>query len=417
VWAGAALLGAVELGCGAPGDDDAVVDAGVVHPPRMPFTREPGRRYFCDLPAPDVPRAGFPYGFCVRRFATVRAPRVMAFAPNGDLFVASPGIRTPGGAPPGAGEIVVLSDDDGDGVAESTTFAHGLNDVHGLLFGQDGWLYFTRTDGVYRTAYTPGQRRVGPMAAERVADLSGLAPGPRWTHTLAQSADGAMYVSQGQYGSFTCPSSPFAGAIFRVRAEASGARPEMVSTGFRNPMYLRCDPSGARCYAAELSDDAWHPRTGILGREKLVFINPGEDYGYPCCAGNGAVAPSGRTLTDCRAVTRELGTWPLHDTPFGMDFERGNFPAPWRGGFFVALHGAYGTWANTKIIWSPLDPATGHPTGRWQDFVTGWGVSAEGIRGRLTDLVFARDGRMFFSDDQGGAVYWLSPEPLAVPQP
>jgi len=409
------LLSVALGGCGDTGADNAVLDSGVVHPPRMPFTREPGRQYFCDLPAPDVAQAGLPYGFCVRRFAGLRAPRVMAFAPNGDLFVAAPSVRTPGGAAPGRGEIVVLSDDNRDGVAESTVFAGGLNDIHGLLFARDGWLYYTRTDGVYRTVYSPGQRQASATPPERVADLSGLAPGPRWTHTLVQSGDGTIYVSQGQYGSYTCPSSPFAGAIFRVDATASGARPALVSSGYRNPMYLRCDPTGARCYAAELSDDAWHPRTGVLGREKLVLINPGEDYGYPCCAGQGAVAPPGRTRSDCQAVTRELGTWPLHDTPFGMDFERGQFPAPWRGGFFVAQHGAFATWTNTKIIWSPVDPATGHPTGQWQDFVTGWGLSAQGIRGRLTDLVFAPDGRMFFSDDEGGGVYWLSPEPLAMP--
>src|SRR5262245_8417120 len=55
---------------------------------------------FCDLPA-NAPDAHVPDGFCVRRFAVVKTPRTLAFAPNGDLFVASPAIQTPGGAPPG----------------------------------------------------------------------------------------------------------------------------------------------------------------------------------------------------------------------------------------------------------------------------------------------------------------------------
>lgn len=400
--------------CATPGLEDGF-DAGVVHPPRIAFQRAPGRRYFCDLPLDDVTLSGHPSGFCVRRFATVPTPRVLAFAPNGDLFVASPRTQTPGGAPQGRGAIVVLADDDRDGAPTEHTFASGLADVHGLRFGRDGALYLTLGDGVYRASYTPGQRALRGTL-ERVVSLAGLAPGARWTHTLAQAADGTMYVSVGQYASFTCPSSPYAGAILRVPLDRSDARAEVVASGFRNPMYLQCDTRSERCYAAELSDDAWDPASGVLGREKLVRIAGGEDYGYPCCAGQGATAPAGAGRTDCRGVHRELESWPLHDTPFGMAFApRGVFPQPYDGGFFVALHGAYGSWANTKIVFSPVDPQTGHPTGAWRDFVTGWGVSSQGIRGRLTDLAFAPDGRLFFSDDQGGAVYWVAPEPLAMP--
>ena len=69
---------------------------------------------------------------------------------------------------------------------------------------------------------------------------------------------------------------------------------------------------------------------------------------------------------------------------------------------------------STKIIWSPLD-ASGRPTGEWRDFVTGWGRGAQGIVGRITDVTFASDGRLFFTDDQGGGVYWVAPEGMAAP--
>lgn len=393
------------------------VDSGVLRPERQRFDREPGRTYFCDLPAPDVLRAGYPYGFCVRRFATARAARVMAFAPNGDLFVSSPATRTPGGAPVGAGQVLVLPDDDRDGVADGPeVFLGGVPDVHGLLF--DGaWLYYTTNDGVYRVGYARGQRRAqGP--AERVADLTGLAGAQRWTHGLARAADGTIFVSVGQYGAYTCSAQREVrdGAVYRLVPGA--LRPRAVSTGHRNPLYLRCNPAGTTCYAAELSDDAWDPSTGTMGREKLVVIRDGEDYGYPCCAGNGAPAPPGaRAGFDCGRAARELRAWPLHDTPFGMDFERGRWPEPYRGGFFVALHGEFQTWRNTKVVWSPVDPATGHPTGEWRDFLTGWGISSQGIQGRVTDVVFRDDGRLFIADDQGGAIYWMAPETLTVGSP
>ncbi|MDO9018061.1 MAG: hypothetical protein Q8S73_12125 [Deltaproteobacteria bacterium] len=409
------ISGLVALVLGLPACIDerpSGYDAGVIHPERPPLDRVPGETYFCDLPAPDVTRAGLPYGFCIRRFAGIAAPRVLAFAPNGDLFVSSPGLRTPGLAPPGTGQIAVLTDDNRDGVAEITEFAGGLPDVHGLLF-TEGWLYYTRNTGVFRVPYVTGQRRIGPTAPEQVVALVGLSLAPRWTHTLARSADGTIYVSQGQYQSYTCPATPREGAVFRL--QPGSLTPVLVASGFRNPLYLRCDPAGVECYAAELSDDSWHPTTGVQGREKLVRLGAGGDYGYPCCAGPNDLAPPGRGRSaNCAAVAAELTAWPLHDTPFGIDFERGRWPEPWRNGFFVGLHGAFETWENTKLIYSPLD-ANGRPSGQWRDFVTGWGRNPQGIVGRVTDVTFAADGRLFFSDDQGGGVYWVAPEGMAVP--
>src|SRR5262245_59106965 len=49
---------------------------------------------FCTLGV-DVAGADAPAEFCVRRFAGEGAPRVLAFAPNGDLFVAAPSGQTP----------------------------------------------------------------------------------------------------------------------------------------------------------------------------------------------------------------------------------------------------------------------------------------------------------------------------------
>lgn len=408
----AALLSIVVTGCVR---DGGATDSGVNRPERASFDRDPSVTYFCDLPAPDVARVGYPYGFCVRRFATARAARVMAFAPNGDLFVASPATRTPGGAPVGAGQVLVIADDDRDGVGAPSEFVGGLPDVHGLVFS-DAWLYYTTNDGVYRLRYAAGQRRADG-AAERVADLTGLTTAQRWTHGLARAADGTIYVSVGQYGSYTCggPAEQRGGAVYRL--VPGELRPRPVSFGHRNPLYLRCDPTGVTCYAAELSDDSWDPATGTMGREKLVVIRDGEDYGYPCCAGRGASAPPGRGARyDCAPVVEELRTWPLHDTPFGMDFERGRWAPPYRGGFFVALHGEFTTWRNTKVVWSEVD-ANGRPTGVWRDFLTGFGTSSQGVQGRVADVVFHADGRLFIADDQGGTIYWMAPEDLAQQRP
>lgn len=396
-------------GCDSP---DYTDDAQLPHPNRVPFDRDPARTYFCDLPIPDVTRAGLPKGFCIRKFADLRAARVMAFAPSGELFVSSPSRQTPGGARPGAGQIAVLADDNHDGLADAVAnFADALPEVHGLLFANDA-LYYTLGEGVYRVSYQPGQRAV-MGAPTLVTSLPIDAPAARWTHTLARASDGTIYVSQGQYASYTCPPTPRGGGIYRV--DPASTQAVQVSTGFRNPMYIRCNPAGTTCFAAELSDDGWGEGSGTMGREKLVVIRGETNFGYPCCAGTNALAPPGRLVgQQCSTVASELLSWPIGDTPFGLDFERGVFPEPYRNGFFVGQHGAFGSWANTRLVWAHVD-ASGHPTGGFQPFVTGWGRGSGQITGRITDVAFAPDGRLFFTDDDGGAVYWVAPENLAVP--
>src|SRR5579871_2815840 len=51
----------------------------------------------------DVPGATAATGFCLKSFAQVAEARGIAFAPNGDLFVAAPSESAPGGASGGPG--------------------------------------------------------------------------------------------------------------------------------------------------------------------------------------------------------------------------------------------------------------------------------------------------------------------------
>jgi len=398
-----------------------VADAGSppvdVPPADVPDTGVPTGTVFCDLPVPsgmEVPSSiSVPGGFCIRRFARVQTPRVMAFAPNGDLFVSSPSTGTPGGAPLGRGAIVTLHDDDGNGFAdtvapEQTNFLTRVDSVHGLLFGPNTLMY-TLDDGVYELPYQRGDRtaRTPQRDHRTVAELRDYM---RWTHTLARGVDGNLYVSMGQYDIAQCPP-PAArqGSILRIDNGAPLAG-EVITQGFRNPMYMRCMPWGA-CYAAELSGDGWR---SIGGVEKLIEIRRGDNYGFPCCVDRGMPVPGVGTMQGCANVAASVQTYPLHDTPFGFDWAPSSWPAPYGGSFFVGLHGWVGSWTNTGVQWAPVDASTHRPTRPTEFFVSGWG-RAGGISGRVTDLVFAPDGRMFFSDDQDGAIYWVAPATLRAP--
>jgi glucose/arabinose dehydrogenase len=373
---------------------------------------------FCSLGA-DVPGLRVPEGFCIRRYATVGLPRVMLFAPNGDLFISSPSAITAAGDGGGMGAILVLSDDNRDGTAEVHTFATGgLDTVHGLTF-KDGFLYFNTTDTVFRTPYARGQRVETMGARQVVVGGAGTAIGTqfqrggRWTHGLATSVNGRMLATRGEYGSCSvAPDGRPASAAGEIYEVGMGVLTQ-VGGGFRNPMYARCHYCRDLCMVAELGEDQ---TMGAV--ETLVVVDNNHWNGYPCCFQNNTGPRASTGL--CRCINQQQVKINLGDTPFGFDWERGSWPAPYRNGVFVALHGSFYTQTMTEprvanyegagVVYLPTDPATGIPqAGTPVRFIEGTEATAQVSLRRPSDVMFSPDGRLFVTDDKGGGVYWVAP--------
>ena len=126
-----------------------------------------------------------PDGFQVSLFAEgLSDPRRMELAPNGDLFVAESR----------SGTIVVLWDQDGDGIAEGReTFASDLDRPFGLAF-HGRHLYVGNNGAVVRFPYRTGQRRAsGP--AEHLVDLEPTHAARPSTSTIPTA--GAIACSRG----------------------------------------------------------------------------------------------------------------------------------------------------------------------------------------------------------------------------
>ena len=381
------------------------------------FASDPPRRRavpktvarFCDS-GTDVTGVTVPADFCVRKFADVPVARVMGFAPNGDLFVSSPKRVTPGGAGPGAGAIFLLRESTPGGVLQKFTFAQGLQTVHGILVTSSAF-YYTLEQSVLRVPYAAGATSIDTSTPEVIATFDQSASYARWTHSLAMSTDGALLVSRGVFDNQVCPPADDRNAsVLRIGSGHSAAG-DIVARGFRNPLTLRCMP-WSTCYAIELSGDGW---TAAGGAEKLVELHDGDNYGFPCCVARDVPAPElGNPPPNCSTITVADHTFPLHDTPFGFDWERNfGWPDPYRNGFFVGLHGDYGSWTHAGMQWAPTDPVTHLPTKATTEFLTGVGQNK--TISRIADVRFAPDGRLFFTDDHGGAVYWIAPRSLKIP--
>jgi len=370
--------------------------------------------HFCDYGS-DVAGVTVPDGFCIRKFANVPTPRVLWFAPNGDLFVSSPGKNTVGGAPSGASAIFLFRQTDPTKPPQQFTFASGVSyfSVHGVAVVGNTF-YYTVEDAVYSVPYVSGSTEISNSnTPTRVAILNSSSDTnlPRFAHTLAVGTDGSIYVSRGQFDSMICPPSDLRlGGVLRI-GSGHNLQGDVVVSGLRDPLFIRCEPWNA-CYAAELTGDTWE---SLGGSEKIIELHDGDSYGYPCCIAPGITNPELNVKADCSMVASPIHTFPVHNTPFGFDWERGKWPEPYRGAFFIGLHGAFGSWLHTGLQWAQVDPVTHFPTGNTSDFATGFG--REGAISRVGDVLFAPDGRLFFADDQGGAIYWIAPRSLSLPRP
>jgi glucose/arabinose dehydrogenase len=396
-----------------------VVDASIAHPCSLAGSIHyvgGNRIVMGGLPAgtPDLSFLQLPDGFCVHYFATVPNARQLRFAPGGELFVASPTTATTGGGINKTPAIVVIPDDDHDGLGDAQVqFLSGstMASTQGMLFA-NGNFYYQGGTQILSMPYTPGTR-VAPGPGSVFADVTIYTSSLHWPKVLDMADDGTIYVGNGGDQTESCdPSFPFHGGVLSLAA-SSGATP--VARGLRNPIAIRCWQGHHTCFALELAKDY---SSGEGGREKMIPIRSGDNWGFPCCATQN-VPYAGITPTpDCSGVAPDTDSFVIGDTPFGIDFEPGLWPAPWTNDAIVTTHGVAGSWVGARVVAITMDPTTGLAvpatdmdganSGAMTNFATGWDDRTTS-HGRPAAVTFASDGRLFLSNDNNGVIVWIAP--------
>jgi glucose/arabinose dehydrogenase len=398
-----------------------------------------------------------PSGFTVTSYADLRAPRMMVYAPNGDLFVSSPG----------ANNITILRDMNNDGVVDSqSVYAQGapppprgggpppaapraggpgrgaappppgggrgappvlganapacapppefavrgpgtLQAPFGLAF-HDGYLYVGNTGSLVRYKYTNGDLQA-QGEPEKLLDLP---TGGHSTRNIVFNRAGTkMYIAVGSQSNNDAGEDCRRAAILEFNPDGTGYR--VYASGIRNPVGLTMQPG---------TDIVW---TAINERDNLgddlvpdyaTSVKDGGFYGWPYSYIGQNYDPryigSFPDLVKRTIVPDVL--LPAHAAALGITFYTGTqFPQKYRNGGFVALHGSWNrsVASGYKVVYFPL---VNGKAGAIEDFLTGFlasnGTNDSSIDqwGRPVGVTVARDGSLLVSDDTGNRIWRIS---------
>lgn len=353
-------------------------------------------------------------GFSIEPIAQVPAARELVAAPNGDLFVGTE-----------SGDVYVVPHAEG-AAGTPRVFVHfDEAPAAGVSLG-NGMLFVGTQFGVYEIPYRTGDLRAR-SAPRKLAAVrpSGIA---RDHVTTSVAFDGkTLFASVGSSCNACVPDlDPTRATIQRIELPSGHMSPEAVR--IRNAIALAVDPASGVLWA------------GVAGQDDLAVGQPYEifdavtlhapvvDYGWPICYDD--QRHNAKEPGDCSRVAVPRVVIPAYETPIGVVFYPRDphgqfaFPAHYRGGVFLTLHGSWhgpqeglAGYMPPRVVFIAMhgdDPATpvhwSDPNAQWTQFVGGYQEGGTATRiGRPTGVTVGPQGSLFVADDQTGSIYRIRP--------
>ena len=365
----------------------------------------------CATEPPVKLNLNLPSGFEANIYAKLDSmPRMMAFDPEGNLFVTSAK----------SNRVIMLSDKNYDGIAEAPVLiTEDLDAPHGLAFigntllvaNQNGVVKLSKKDDAWSTPE--------PF-------ISNLATGGHTLKTIKIGPDNHIYLNVGSSCNVCNESDPTRATILRYTAEGKPAGalavvgrhtslPPIWAKGLRNSQGFAWHPTTKEMFAtnngADMRSDRKNgPVNDALPPEHINQIMSGAHYGWPHCWGNpnnthGMMADPNFLGAEgfCEEATAPAITLTSHSTPIGMTFlAKSQFPTEFKADAIVALHGSWNREQLSGYKLVRIQFKHGKPT-RVADFATGW-LKNNKAWGRPVDVAVGPDGALYVSDDREGYI-------------
>jgi glucose/arabinose dehydrogenase len=349
-----------------------------------------------------------PAGFKVEMYASgLDNPRLLRTAPNGDIFLAE--------SEPG--RIRVFRGMTSDGKAEQMgVFASGLKEPYGIAFYPPGpdpqWIYVGDTNELIRFPYHNGDLKASG-AAQHIADLP--AGGGHWTRAVDFSLDGKkLFVAVGSASNVDDPDT-HPGEKDRADilvCDPANCTLSVYAYGIRNAGGgIRVDPDTGELWCSVNERDALGDN---LVPDYITHVQEGGFYGWPWWYMGAHQDPrhAGKhpELKD-KAIVPDVLLQPHNASLEFTFYEADKFPAEFKGDIFASEHGSWNkaTRVGYEVIRIPLHQ-TGHATGEYEDFLTGFVLPDGHVWGRPVGITVAHDGSLLVSDDGSGSIWRVSYE-------
>ncbi|MEO6012029.1 MAG: PQQ-dependent sugar dehydrogenase [Devosia sp.] len=379
------------------------------------------------VPRPDGALPQVPDGYKIELVADgLEGPRVIRFAPNGDLFVAMSDL----------GEVKVFHWGT-DGKPEVHTYIKGLNQPYGIRFypaDKPEWVYIAESDGLKRYPYKEGDLAAPEGREPGEPILQGIPAEHHWTRDVAFSPDGkTMYFSVGSGSNVgidgTMDAKPEGGVDAWIkdhplgvawggeerRAAVLAFTPDgkderYFATGVRNCAGVDVQPATGDLWCVVNERDALGDNVPF---EYATSVMEGAFYGWPWFYNGDHADPrwAATPRDDLKGkVTVPDVLFQAHSAPLNIAFdESGAWGPEFKGDAFVAMHGSWNRNTRTgyKVVRLDFDDS-GKPTGTYEDFVTGFVVNDNDVWGRPVGIAFDKAGSLFFSDDGNGTIWKVS---------
>jgi glucose/arabinose dehydrogenase len=355
-------------------------------------------------------------GFTIERIAVVDGARELVAAPNGDLFIGTENAT-----------VALLPRADAERPTAPHTFVTMDNaPAAGVTLG-DGSLFVGTQFGVYRIPYQTGDQKARSTPVKLAAVRTSGVSSDHHTTTVALLGD-TLYASVGSSCNACVPELDDTRATIQ-QIDLRTGKMSVEAHNIRNAIALAINPATNTLWA------------GVAGADDLPIYHPYEifdaitshpapvNYGWPACYENQKHFEKWPGSCGNTPIPRVI--FPAYETPIGAVFYPTDthgahaFPAAYRGGAFVTLHGSWhgppqglSGYMPPLVVFVPMKADTPNraanwndPTTQWKQFIGGYqnGGTSDRI-GRPTGIAVGPDGSLFVADDQTGAIYRIRPK-------
>lgn len=364
--------------------------------------------------APKQLDLNLPAGFEATIFAKLAVlPRMMAFDPEGNLYVSSSK----------SNQVLMVPDKNKDGIAEAPILiSSDFNRPNGLSF-IDNTLFVANQNGIVKLS-KKNQQWSSPQPF-----ISNLATGGHSVKTIKIGPDKHLYINVGSSCNVCNESEPTRATILRysITGKPAGAipvvgrhsLPPIWARGLRNTQGFAWHPKTKEMFATNNGADMRSETKGgkvndALPPEHINLIKPGKHYGWPHCWGN--IKNTKTMSTDpnfpgpdgfCKNTTPPAITLTSHSTPIGITFlDKSNFPVEFMQDAIVSLHGSWNREQLSGYKLVRIKFKNGEPI-ETIDFATGW-LRNNRAWGRPVDVITGPDGAIYVTDDRTGYIYRIT---------